>query len=246
MGFGGYPMKRLLPMLAVVLMGSAAVQAESASFTRANIALHLTHPPAKNTLSYICQNESPNTLNIPCSSYVVDGVIGTPYSMYLVVAGMDPADTSEALGQGILGVTLGILYNGAISTGIDVTSWTSCADLEFPNEWPNSGGGNVLTWVSCTGTVIDPDGVHAVVGAFSVYAYSGDFFRITPNVKLGVPSLAAADCSGAQWEISPARTARVNFENISYLGCNPCIWGTCMDDPVLPVTWGKVKSKYGH
>jgi hypothetical protein len=164
----------------------------------------------------------------------------------LVVAGADPADTSEALGQGIKGVTLGIAYNGMASQGIDVTGWTSCADLEFPNDWPNSGGGNVLTWVECHGTVVNPDGMHAVVGAFSVYAYSSDRFIITPNFKLGVPSLAAADCIGAQWEVAPYNAARAGFsDNVYYnYGCNPCV--SCMDDPVLPITWGKIKNLYGR
>jgi len=233
-------MKRLLPILAVTTMGFWAGQAESARYTNAKIALHLTHPPSKSGAAYVCQNESPNTLGIPCSQYVVEGTTGAAYSLYLLVAGADPADTSEALAQGTRGLSLGITYNGAISQGIDISGWTLCADLEFPNDWPNAGGGNIITWVNCQNTVISPDGIHAVAGAFSVYAYSSDMFIITPNYK-ALNALAVADCSGAQWDVSPTHIARAGFGTY---GCNPCLG--CMDDPVLPVTWGQIKNKYGH
>jgi hypothetical protein len=234
-------MNRLPLVLAVAMVGTAPVKAESATYTHAKIALHLTHPPAKSGTAYVCQNESPNTLGVSCSNYVVEGTTQTPYSLYLVVAGADPADTSEALAQGTLGVSLGIAYNAAPSRGIDVTGWTLCADLEFPNDWPNAGGGNVITWVNCQNTVLNPDGIHAVVGAFSVYAYDADTFIITPNFK-ALNALAVADCNGAQWEVNPTQTARAGFSNY---GCNPCV-SFCLDDPVLPLTWGKVKSKYGR
>jgi len=235
-------MKGQLLLVAVTLICSAAIEAESATYTHAKIALHLTHLPAKNSVSFICQTESPNTLGISCGNYVVAGATNTPYSMYLVIAGADPADTSEALASGTRGISLGIYYNGAgASNGLDVTGWTSCADLEFPNDWPNPGGGNVLTWTECQSTVISPDGVHAVVGAFSVYAYGEDRFYITPNTT-ALNALTVADCAGAQWDVSNA--ARVSFGNF-YVSCNPCA-AYCFDDPVLPTTWGKIKSKYEH
>ena len=234
-------MKELSLIVAVILTGSG--EAESATYTNAKLALHLTHPPAKNAPSYICQNESPNALNIPCSSYVVEGTTLTTYSLYLVVAGTDPADTSEALAQGTTGVSLGIAYNGTTHAGVDVTGWTSCADLEFPNDWPNAGGGNVLTWSGCQGTVINPDGIHAVVGAFSVYAYEPDMFFITPNFK-ALNALNVADCSGTQWDVHPLNVAKVTFGGVP-AACNPCAY-PCLNDPVLPATWGKIKNKYGH
>ena len=237
-------MKGQLLLVAVTLICSAAIEAESATYTHAKIALHLTHLPAKNSVSYICQDESPNTLNIPCSSYVVEGALNTPYSLYVVLAQADPADTNEALGQGTRGVSLGIGYNGNASEGVDVAGWTSCADLEFPNDWPNSGSGNVLTWVDCQGTVISPDGMHAVIGAFSIYAYSVDSFFITPNTKTMIPALTAADCNGAQWDLYLGNVGRLEFGTLRY-SCNPCVTD-CIGDPVLPVTWGKIKSKYEH
>ena len=236
-------MKRLYVIaLAALVAGVGAGGAEGATYTHAKMALHLTNPPAKSTQSFICQTESPVTLNIPCSQYVVNGATGAAYSLYVVLAGADPADTSEALATGTLGVTLGVSYNGATSAGVDVSSWMSCADLEFPNEWPAAGGGNVLTWVECQTHILPPDGVHVVVGAFSIYAYSADRFVITKNNKLGSPGLQAADCNGAQWELPLENAAQLSFDPASP-GCNPCLGVPC-PVPVEAVTWGKIKNLY--
>jgi len=237
-------MKRLNVIALVALVaGIGAGGAEGATYTHAKLALHLTHPPSKNTTAIICGTESPVGLNIACSSYVVDGTTGASYSLYVVLAGANAADTSEAIAAGTKGVTFGINYNGATSAGVDVTGWTSCADLEFGNDWPNAGGGNVLTWVECQTHDVAPDGVHVVVGALAIYAYSADVFTITPNNKLGVPAMQAADCSGAQWDIIPGNVSRVSFDP-THPGCNACI--TPCGVPVEQSTWGKIKSRYNH
>jgi hypothetical protein len=235
-------MKRVYIILSALLVaGVGAGGAEGASETHVKMALHLANPPAKNTQSFVCQTESPITLGIPCSAYVVDGATGSSYSLYVVLAGADPTDSTEAMGAGTKGVSFGISYNGASSAGVDVSGWTSCADLEFPNDWPNSGGGNVLTWVDCQTHTVAPDGMHVVVGAFSIYAYSADRFSITPNFKLGVPALQGADCVGAQWDINPANGGQVSFDP-ARAGCNPCL--TPCPVPVVEATWGKIKNLY--
>jgi len=238
-------MKRLyIVALAALVAGSGAKGAEGATHTSANIALHLANPPAKSTTSFICINESPVTLNIPCSAYVVNGTTAASYSLYVVIAGADAADTSEALAAGTKGIALGVTYNGATSAGIDVSAWTSCADLEFPNEWPAAGGGNVLTWVDCQTHDVAPDGVHVVVGAFSLYAYSADRLSITANKKLGSPALQVADCSGAQWDVNPENAGQISFDP-AVPGCNPCLV-PCVPVAVEPATWGRIKGLYRH
>jgi hypothetical protein len=235
-------MKRLcIVALATLVAGFGANGAEGATYTHANLALHLAAPAAKSGTA--CTLESPVTKNIPCSSYVVDGSLSTSYAMYLVIAGADPADTSEALASGTRGLTLGISYNGATSQGVDVSAWTSCADLDIgANDWPNSGGGNVITWADCQTHTVDPDGVHVVVGAFAIYVYSEDRFSITLNNKLGVPALQVADCaSGRQWDVDPIHAAQVSFDPL-HPGCNPCL-DPC-PVPVETVTWGKIKNLY--
>ena len=235
-------MKRLhIVTLAALVAGFGANGVEGATYTHAKVALHLTAPAAKSTL--ICTTETPVAKNIPCSAYVVDGATGAAYSLYVVVAGIDAADTSEALAAGTKGVALGVSYNAATSAGVDVSGWTSCADLEFPNEWPAAGGGNVLTWVECQTHSVAPDGVHVVVGAFAIYAYSADRFQITKNNKLGSPALQVADCSGAQWDVDPTFAGQVSFDALDP-GCNPCI--TPCPVPVKEVTWGRIKNLYRY
>ena len=70
-------MKRLYVIALVALAtGVGAGGAEGATYTHAKLALHLTHPPSKNTTAIVCGTESPVGLNIPCSAYVVDGTTG--------------------------------------------------------------------------------------------------------------------------------------------------------------------------
>lgn len=232
-----------LAALAVLVVGFGAREAEgAASSTQAKIALHLATPPAKSTQTFICQTASPVTLNTPCTSYVIDGALNTDYSMYLVVGQISPTDTLEALAGGIRGITLGIQYAGGTS-GIKINSWTTCADLEFPNgspQWPASAGGNVMTWVDCQGTNIDPDGKHIVVGAFSIYAYGADVFQITDNKNLANPALELADCNGATFNVDPLHAGFIRFGGGS--SCNPCLTPCIV--PVTPTTWGKIKSQY--
>ena len=231
-----------LAALAVLVVGFGASVAEGAGLTQAKIALHLTTPPAKNTTSTICNVVSPDTLRVPCSNYVVSGAINTSYLMYLVVAGIPTLN--DTLSSGVTGITLGIKYTGGLN-GIHISQWTTCSDLEFPNgtpQWPESGGGNIITWTECHGTVIPPDGVHRMVGAFSVYAYGADTFQITTNNNIGVPALQVANCAGAQIDVDPLAAGFVKFGGAP--GCDPCLPPNSCPVPVAPTTWGKIKNLY--
>ncbi len=134
-----------------------------------------------------------NAPTIPCSQYNLTWAVGVDTNVYLVVANGDAV-------AGIAGASCGILYDNAFETGVDVFGWTLCADLEFTNgaatclpdlppcEWPISGGGNRVTWVSttnCQRTVRAPDGVHAIAGCVLPGAYSPDVLQLTPNNEPG-------------------------------------------------------------
>jgi len=254
-------MKRIvlatIAMVIAVSFSAPAVLAGSDSGPK--LALHLTPVVAKS--SFICAENSPNTLGIPCSNYVVNGLtrptITVNQLIYLVVAQVDTPSFSS---PDLAGATLGIQYNGNTGQGVDMVSWTLCADgLEFKNagprgDWPASGGGNVITFTTCQQTRVGTDGVHAVLGAFTIYAYGNDIFRVTPNRNfIGPDVLLLADCSSAQTEIDTtgvttgvAPTGWVGFGNCQ--GCNPCV-ADCRpvpncSQPVKPATWGSIKHKY--
>ena len=178
--------------------------------------LHVTSLPSKNSNFTVCSVESPTSKGIPCSDYVVEAPVGQNLLAYIVVAQVD-----TPLATGIRGVALGLEYNGNEGQGVDVYGWTLCGDLQFDNMWPQSGGGNVVTWVNCQGTRIGSDGLHTVVGALWVYAYSADQLKITPNRKLGIPELALADCDGRQ--INLDSTAASGWAGFGMPGRNPCV-----------------------
>ncbi len=197
------------------------------------VALHDKAPAKKatNTCAIIppaTAPEDPNTLGLACSDYSVDNApVFENRSVYVVVARADNT-------AGIAGVSCGVAVTGAVG----VFGWTLCADLDFPNGgWPGSGGGDRITWasvVNCQDTVLGTDGVHAVAGAFYVYAYGSGTIAITPNNA--IPEFKVADCSAAESEVSSGGGV-VGFG--SELGFNPCALPPV---PVEQTTWGSIKS----
>jgi hypothetical protein len=120
--------------------------------------------------------------------------------------------------------------------GVDVLSWTQCSSgLQFPSsptglsedEWPASGGGLRITWdssVDCQRTVLGNNGVHAVAGAFYVYAYSNDLFQITSNNNvISGPEFQVGDCSNSLSDLPLYNAGRVGFGSSN--GYNPCNGG---------------------
>jgi hypothetical protein len=249
-----------------LLLGGAAVSTGATpgrDFPRTDavFALHVAAPTTKT--STICTTYSPLDPAHPggqlsCSSFNVHGALCTPYLVYLVVAKVDT--------DGVAGVSLGLDYNGDAGRGVDVTAWTLCSDgLEFRStgprgEWPESGGGTRIVWVTCQKTVNGSDGVQAVMGALEAYAYSSDRLKITPNRPLDSgPELHVANCDGAEAQAdSVLHVGWAGFGN--WWGCNPCPYDCFADAgertespeppsgpcpaPARPSTWGRIKSLF--
>lgn len=190
---------------------------------------------------------------IPCSEFVTQAELGVAVDVYIVITTDDSA--------GISGASLGIVYNCKPGEGVDVLNWTECiSGLSFPSTsppWPESGSGNLVTWIipdDCQNTFIGEDGIHAVVGAFSLYAYNEDRFWITPNFTLERgPELTIATCERQEVQLPlEYPTGWISFG--SRFGCNPCVQfcadhssppPPCDDTPVAPTTWGRIKGLYG-
>ena len=207
--------------LGVLLLVLSFEQALAGNEFTPKVALHVS--AATNKASTICSTWNPNGKGIPCSDYVAEGPLGENLLVYMVVA---QADT-PAFSDGIAGVSMGIEYNGNLGQGVDVYSWTLCADgQEYPNagprgEWPASGGGNTITWLTCQETRIGSDGMHAVVGAFGVYAYSADLLKVTPNRNLqSGPFLGFANCDAE--EVRPDSISSSGWAGFGIDGRNPC------------------------
>ncbi|HET9234046.1 MAG TPA: DUF4350 domain-containing protein, partial [Candidatus Eisenbacteria bacterium] len=213
--------RSLVPVLAFCLLVPATVRADVS--TGPKVALHVKAVTSKS--STICTTWQPKTT--PCSQYVNKADLFQDQLVYLIT-------TDVSADDGVAGVVCGIDYNQAAGSGVDVVQWTLCADgLQFPNagpygEWPMAGGGNVITWLTCqrdTLTTAPQEGVHAIVGAFSVYAYSGDTFSVTANRNLqSGPHLVIGTCKGVEIELQENVAARVAFSPAAAEdGCNPCL-----------------------
>jgi hypothetical protein len=183
------------------------------------ITLHVVGYSNDNT----CSENSPLATipPTPCSQFTTKGDLGEAYNLYMVAV--------RPNGEGVGQMGFGISYDGATGQGVDVRSWTSCADLEFTSgNWPESGSGSRLYWVStnCQTTVVQPDGVHAVAGVFYVYAYSADSFQVTKRQQANPPRLTVANCANIEEDIvvSPGR---VDFSAGAVSpGYNPCVPAT--------------------
>jgi hypothetical protein len=158
---------------------------------------------------------------------------------------------------GVIAVSCGINYSGSSGQGIDpeFVNWTGCSDgLEFPfngpnGGWPAPGGSMRLTWTICQTETFGNQGVHAIMGAFYVYAYSEGTFEVTPdwyNAPRG-PSLEVVACGGGTTNLYSmlypdyaSRLARVHFGGDGSQARNPCLDFVS----ARPTTWGKLKTQY--
>ncbi|NNF08075.1 MAG: choice-of-anchor D domain-containing protein [Candidatus Eisenbacteria bacterium] len=210
---------------ALTFFPSSTTMAESSSYsalppgsqTNAKLALHIKSAAVKQRCAAIDA--------LPCSQYVTSGAIQTGYDVYIVAA-------NASIAFGIGGMEFAIDYDGAAGSGLDIFGWERCSDLEFPsNTWPASGEGTILTWATCEETEISTEGVHAIGGAFYVYAYSQDEFNIIPRpVANGL--IAVADCEGGQTEVPSSQVGSLTFGS-GTPGCNPCV-ESCADCTTVP------------
>ena len=184
-------------------------------------------------------NYSPNYDGLPCSEYTTHAPLG-PSTVYIVIG--------RAGSEGISAASFGIDYDGRSGQGIDpqYVSFIYCiTGLHFPNsgefgEFPAPKGGVRLTWLApdqCPKEEIGSEGVHAVVGALYVYAYSPDVLRLTINDNLASgPELSIYDCS-AQFNLTDllnldppvpvtSLLGRIQFGEGSG-GFNPCSQTPC-------------------
>lgn len=211
----------LLVLLSLLLAPPPQVDA---GLEDSKIALHLSAHNAKSGTQ--C-----DAWATPCSRFATAGYTGVPYDMYMVVANGDPQ-------AGISGLSCGIDYYWQ---PIHVYSWSFCGALEFPSsDWPGNTSGIRLTWNTvedCQNQTVpgyQGEGVHAVAGAFYVYAYDTNRetgyaeFSITRHPHLvrtdsGNEELAVTSCTGLVADIPESAVGSVRFSEAGdRWGINPC------------------------
>ena len=255
-------MKRaLLGLLIVCLTMGLASVAFAGENAIAGISLHVTEPTAK---AANCNNQpdfpdGPDSINPrgwPCFDFVDDPnssgktkVEFVDFNIWLLVC-----NGSDSVG--VAGLEVGLNYDGALGSGVDINSWQLCADLEFTSgSWPAQGSGTVITWepsFNCQSTSSVPDTVFnhmviAVAGVFNITAYGADFIDLIPRPVSGAAKIA--DCRAVEDDITANKfqLGRAGFcRNSGKSWCEyltPGPDGTFLDD-AESTTWGKVKSMY--
>ena len=131
----------------------------------AKVALHVTPRVAKS--AWICLSDQSGggaPSGLPCDDYATEGDLGVWYDVYLVVGKGNDADPPPGIG----GLSCGISYDPEFYQGVDIASWTRCADgLEFLGEgpygtWPQPESGMRVTWLDCASQpILGPGGQHA-------------------------------------------------------------------------------------
>ncbi len=171
------------------------------------------------------------SLDFECSLYATGpDVISSQRHIYVVVARANPD-------VGVAGLQFGV----EVSPTLGVDGWTLCADEQFPvGAWPQSGGTNVIAWdseLNCQSDEYGVDGVHAVAGFFSLYAYGTGVISITPDSTGSDPVMSVLDCAGQASEVE-VPGGRVGFGEAT--GFNPCL----AEVPAQRSTWGRIKSNW--
>ena len=236
-------------LLVALLLGAAALLAPRPAAAvpwddKPKILLHVKAASTKN------QCTSWGNL-ADCTQAVTRGALVTSvsgpfyYAYVLVATGSYRGVGLGGTDLGLAGAQFGIHYDAVAGSGFDVFSWSLCATLEFVSTgWPESGGGELLTWDSATRCVKTEVGV---AGYFYCGAYSTDLVSITARPVDG--AMKVADCQSTEVTLSAAAdggTASFSAAGDTD-GCNPCV-ADCSGVPVRPSTWTTLKTLYdaGH
>jgi hypothetical protein len=249
-------MRRMLIVVSSLYLGFAVVASSQVLDPR--FALHAVphsdNPDSTCVKSPIYPDQGPT----PCSEFVTNAEIGTDVDVYLVIVTDDSSGISAA--------RFGVAYDCEPGVGVDVLGWTECiSGYSFPSTsppWPEPGSGTTVVWDSddCQNTFVGDDGIHALVGVFRLFAYDGSSaFLITPYYASEANPLAISDCQGQVTNVHPdfyGCYVGILLFGSSQPGWNPCVnnlhcegWGRpepCDGTPVLPSTWGRIKTLYGQ
>ena len=239
-------MTRWFAFVSAALVLFSAGGAFAGAITETKFALHVKATTKKTTT--ICTTWSPvppestwgTSPPTPCANFVTSGDLLTSYYIYLVVAETDDA--------GISGMSCGVDY----AAGLRV-EWQDCETSCSPTGDPTANGllrGAVSPDLRgihrrIENAAVSPNGVQAVAGWFTAYAYSPNRLSITGNFPVDDPSPAATDCNSKSAVIKPIQAGWVEFSagGMSQ-GCNPCT-PPCFT-PVRPSSWGRLKNRYAQ
>ncbi|HEX7879512.1 MAG TPA: hypothetical protein VF720_08885 [Candidatus Eisenbacteria bacterium] len=152
------------------------------------------------------------------------------YYVYLVAAGIDPA-------QGLASVSFGIDYDAVTVSGVDLFTWNLCADSEEPGTgwYQEAHSSNRISWnaESCPAESL------VVGGYFYMTCYTASFLTVGP---VGDDPVTFRDCQSQDVTLPQSSLGHVAFGATG--GCNPCL-GPCDKVAVTATTWSGIKTLNG-
>jgi hypothetical protein len=212
MSFCSPAQRTLLRFAVAVILLQAPAAARAGSNDNARFLLHLAAPVSKNQCGLASNPPS-------CGEIETRGQVGTDYFAYVIISNLN---STAGLSVGRFGIT----YDGAAARGVDVSSWTSCADgLEFPSAgWPAAGTGIAVTWQNCFHPPIVNGDAMAVVGYFEVNASTPDEIRVTPHPSFN--QAAVGDCAANEDVIEMVMLGTVIPFGWATFSADGTVWGS--------------------
>ena len=202
----------VLTIAALVSSSTSPVRADSCVDSAAKIALHVTSPTTK-----IPCGVSP----VSCSSSIVTtGNLDQEYRVYLILTGLAFEHA------GFIEIQIGIDYDAAEGTGVDVLGFQACAPTTTPiGNWPEPGSELRMTYGSCQSeTASDP----VILGWFNVIAHTPGYLSVVyPGAGIGavqpgtVPRLVT--CNLTERVLDPNNQGEIG------LGGDPHHFNPCTD-----------------
>lgn len=214
--------KKLLPLSLVAILALAG-SAEAGLNSNAVLSFHIAPVVSKNQ----CEYPLPD-----CIEATVSAPLGT-YTVYMIAAAF-----SDSIG--LAGVQVGLDYDGASGSGVDIFNWGLCATYSFPQPgWPAANTGNTITWDSINACQTN-SGVTSVAW-FYMQAYGADRLALIPRPVDGL--FKVADCNAAEEDLTNAFPSHLGYADFGGGdGYNPC----SLIVPVRESTWGGIKSLFGE
>ena len=150
---------RAFALLGLISVSKPAIAAEC-DVSPAKIALHVTAPTTK-----IPCGPSSLSCSVASSSIVTQGALDQEYRVYVLL------DNNNAA-SGIVEVTIGVDYDAAIGSGVDVLEFQPCAQNTTPiGDWPEPGSELRMSYLSCQALEPPPNDL-LVLGWFRVIAHT--------------------------------------------------------------------------
>jgi hypothetical protein len=178
-----------------------------------------------------------------CSGIVTSGdLFPATYQAYLLITNGD----AEA---GVSGAYLGLDYDGAMSSGVDILGWYKCGDGPLSVDFHPEAGSGGFIFGSCAQR-FEPGGpgtgVVQVCGFCYLAAYSADTLRIVPGP---LHEASVGSCDGPDYVLvgpgvdpSPSPLGTAVFS----AGATVPGYNLCDIVPVEASTWGGFKAQFAR